>query len=74
MKCETEDCDKDCPEINQGRVCAYQVSYDHPEEDYKGAITCNCCDECRAECHVALLTEIDRLQATEGKQEGGGHE
>lgn len=53
MTCEN--CGADIPEDNVDRVCAYQVDYDTCAPDYKGAITCNCCDSCRNKCHEGLF-------------------
>lgn len=54
------------PENNKDRVCAFQIEIDVPVPDYKGAITCNCCDLCRENCHEALLNE---LTAHTGKED-----
>lgn len=53
MKCDS--CMEEVPEDNINRVCAYQL-----EEnclDYKGALTCNCCDKCRNYCHEGLFED-----------------
>lgn len=52
VKC---DCGADVPPENEQRVCAFQVEQDECAPDYKGAIFCDCCDNCRAECHAALI-------------------
>lgn len=48
---ECENCGAPVPEDNINRVCAYQVDWETPDPNYKGAITCSCCDKCRADCH-----------------------
>lgn len=69
MKCEWEDCGRECPERNIGRICAYQVTNEPMDEDnYQGAVSCNCCDHCRAECHAGLLEETN-LQQQNNKSE-----
>lgn len=59
MKCETEKCNNEVPEINIGRVCAYQYEEENDVamHGHNGCVTCNCCDECRQLCHEALFNE-----------------
>lgn len=59
-KCEH--CGCIVPDDNVERVCAYQVDYDTPVPNYKGALTCTCCDQCRASCHEVLLKSENEKQ------------
>ncbi len=45
---------------NDGRVCAGEIAYEigkgcPPIVDYRGMLTCNCCDDCRRNCHKEAL-------------------
>ena len=57
------DC-KDCgePTPNEYNICAGAAGYERMNSDvaitdYKGLMTCNCCDSCRIRCFESMQEE-----------------
>lgn len=55
MKCENEDCNNDLSQDDSGNLCS---AY---EDRSEGERWCNCCSNCRAQCHDGRIDEdIDK--------------
>jgi len=53
MKCSNEDCNNALEQSDCGNLCSGYM------DTSVGERWCNCCSQCRIECHNGALDEID---------------